>query len=129
MRVHDREQSILYDDGERRARVRSLGEQADDTTAGTCGRTAGAPGLLCDRPVPADPGRASVGAGFGLTDRQSEVLRLLACGLTNGEIARELFISVKTASVHVSAILRKLGVTSRIQASTLANGILGDDRD
>lgn len=108
---------------------RSAREIGAEPLARDIGDFAGRAGIALDRPVPADPGRASVDAGFGLTDRQSEVLRLLARGLTNGEIARELFISVKTASVHVSAILRKLGVTSRIQASTMANGILGDDRD
>jgi DNA-binding CsgD family transcriptional regulator/tetratricopeptide (TPR) repeat protein len=59
-------------------------------------------------------------ARFGLTGRERQVLELLAQGLSNGEIARELFISPKTASVHVSAILYKLGVTSRIQAAAIA---------
>jgi DNA-binding CsgD family transcriptional regulator len=58
---------------------------------------------------------------YGLTRREKEVLALLARGLSNGEIARELFISPKTASVHVSAILRKLGVTSRIHAAAIAH--------
>jgi DNA-binding NarL/FixJ family response regulator len=45
------------------------------------------------------------------------VLRLVAAGRSNREIASELFISVKTASVHVSNILGKLGVTSRGEAA------------
>jgi DNA-binding NarL/FixJ family response regulator len=49
------------------------------------------------------------------------VLRLLAAGRSNPEIARELFISVKTASVHVSNILRKLNVTSRGEAAAAAH--------
>jgi DNA-binding CsgD family transcriptional regulator/tetratricopeptide (TPR) repeat protein len=67
-------------------------------------------------------------ARFGLTQRESQVLALLAHGLTNGEIARELFISTKTASVHVSAILRKLGVTSRIQAAAIAQRGAAEER-
>ncbi|MPZ86256.1 MAG: hypothetical protein GEV28_40155 [Actinophytocola sp.] len=57
---------------------------------------------------------------LGLTAREAEVLDLLGRGLTNPEIAGELFISTKTASVHVSNILRKLGLKSRIQAAALA---------
>lgn len=49
------------------------------------------------------------------------MLRLLAAGRSNPEIARELFISVKTASVHVSNILRKLKVTSRGEAAAAAH--------
>ena len=48
------------------------------------------------------------------------MLDLLARGRTNGQIAAELFISTKTASVHVSNILRKLGVTNRIEAAHIA---------
>ena len=66
---------------------------------------------LPDQP-PEDP--------LGLTAREAEVLDLLGRGLTNPEIAGELFISTKTASVHVSNILRKLGLKSRIQAAALA---------
>jgi DNA-binding NarL/FixJ family response regulator len=52
----------------------------------------------------------------GLTRRQAEVLALLAKGMTDAAIARELFISARTASHHVSAILRKLGVANRGEA-------------
>jgi DNA-binding NarL/FixJ family response regulator len=48
------------------------------------------------------------------------VLRLLALGKTNPEIAAALFISTKTASVHVTHILRKLNVGTRVQAATVA---------
>lgn len=54
-----------------------------------------------------------------LTDREREVLALVACGRTNGEIADELVISTKTASVHVSNILTKLAVTSRYAAAAI----------
>jgi DNA-binding CsgD family transcriptional regulator len=56
----------------------------------------------------------------GLTARESEVLRLVAAGRSNPEIAAELFISAKTASVHVSNILAKLGVSSRGEAAAAA---------
>lgn len=62
-------------------------------------------------------------AGFGLTAREEEVLALLADGLSNREIGERLFINTKTASVHVSNILAKLGVGSRVQAATLATRV------
>ena len=49
------------------------------------------------------------------------MLLLLAAGRSNPEIAQELFISPKTASVHVSNILAKLGLSSRVQAATLVH--------
>jgi DNA-binding CsgD family transcriptional regulator/tetratricopeptide (TPR) repeat protein len=66
------------------------------------------------------PGPEPDHAGVGLTPREREVLGLLGNGLSNAQIARTLYISEKTASVHVSNILRKLGVTSRVQAATTA---------
>jgi DNA-binding CsgD family transcriptional regulator len=56
----------------------------------------------------------------GLTPREIEVLRLVAAGNSNGEIGSALFISTKTASVHVSNILAKLGVSGRGEAAALA---------
>lgn len=58
---------------------------------------------------------------LGLTDREVSVLRLLADGRTNKEIADQLFISAKTASVHVSNILRKLGASTRVEAAAIAH--------
>jgi two-component system, NarL family, response regulator LiaR len=55
-----------------------------------------------------------------LTERETEVLRLLAQGKANKEIARSLSISEKTVKVHVSNILSKLGVQSRTQATLYA---------
>jgi DNA-binding NarL/FixJ family response regulator len=56
-----------------------------------------------------------------LTKREREVLRLLARGLAQGEIARELVISEKTVATHIQHILEKLGVHSRAQAVALAH--------
>ncbi len=58
---------------------------------------------------------------LGLTAREAEVLRLVADGRSNSQIAETLFISRKTASVHVSNILAKLGVSSRVEAAALAH--------
>ena len=57
---------------------------------------------------------------LGLTERELEVLAYVAAGRSNREIGEALFISAKTASVHISSILRKLGVSSRVQAATAA---------
>jgi DNA-binding NarL/FixJ family response regulator len=57
---------------------------------------------------------------LGLTPREAEVLSLVAVGRTNREIATALYVSEKTASVHVSNILRKLGVTTRVEAAAVA---------
>jgi DNA-binding CsgD family transcriptional regulator len=60
-------------------------------------------------------------APFRLTEREREVLALVAAGRSNGQIATELFISPKTASVHVSNILAKLGVGGRVEAAGVAH--------
>jgi DNA-binding CsgD family transcriptional regulator/tetratricopeptide (TPR) repeat protein len=67
-------------------------------------------------PAAADPVEA-----LGLTSRERDVLRLVAAGHTNRRIAGELFISPKTASVHVSNILAKLGVSGRGEAAAVAH--------
>ncbi|MFF7638060.1 helix-turn-helix transcriptional regulator [Kitasatospora sp. NPDC008050] len=77
------------------------------------GRPADAPG--------GEGGPAVGAAAFHLTPRETDVLRLLAEGRTNRQIAEELFISPKTASVHVSNILAKLEVSGRGEAAALAH--------
>ena len=67
--------------------------------------------------VPRGPGRATRRHAAGLTPRQAEVLELLEQGLTNAEIAARLVISERTADHHVSAVLAKLGVSSRGEAA------------
>jgi DNA-binding NarL/FixJ family response regulator len=74
--------------------------------------------------------RAPLRAGeqLGLSERELEVLALVADGRSNREIARELFITSKTASAHVSHILTKLGVPNRAGAAAAAHR-LGLTRD
>ena len=90
------------------AQIHALAQRARIPLPGppaTSGETAPSPGA----PAP-----------YGLTERELAVLRLLAEGRTNAQIGAELYISATTARVHVSSILRKLGVTSRVQAAALA---------
>jgi DNA-binding CsgD family transcriptional regulator/tetratricopeptide (TPR) repeat protein len=65
-----------------------------------------------------------------LTPREVEILALVGSGWSNGEIASALYISRKTASVHVSNILGKLGVADRVEAGALAQraGLVGEPR-
>jgi DNA-binding CsgD family transcriptional regulator/tetratricopeptide (TPR) repeat protein len=77
-----------------------------------------------DLSTPAQPAQREQRAAahpFGLTDRELGVLRLLGQGKTNPEIAAALFISPRTAGVHVTHILRKLDATTRVQAATIAD--------
>ncbi len=76
------------------------------------------------------PPRPREPALYGLTDRELTVLRLVAEGLSNAQIGQRLFISDKTASVHITNILRKLGATNRTHAATLAQraGLLEAER-
>jgi DNA-binding CsgD family transcriptional regulator/tetratricopeptide (TPR) repeat protein len=89
-----------------------------DEVNGLCerARLRGAPGgdpVPAPRPASEDP--------FGLTPRERQVLELLAQGATNRQIGAALFMAEKTASVHVSRILAKLGVHTRTQAAAMAH--------
>jgi DNA-binding NarL/FixJ family response regulator len=89
-----------FDEGELLARVRSA---------------------LRHSAVPPSNGSQGAPAAEALTSREREVLKLLARGLTQAEIAQELFISPKTVAGHIQRILTKLGVHSRAQAVALAH--------
>ncbi|MEV0286594.1 AAA family ATPase [Kribbella sp. NPDC050820] len=94
-------------------RVAEANEQA--ALAADVGRELGA------KPLLDEIGGVESGGGAGsLTSRETEVLALLAEGRTNRQLARELYISEKTVSVHVSNILAKLGVRSRTEAAAVA---------
>ena len=102
-----------------RSRAAVLLASAAEITAGlSAAPLAASVTALAERARLAPPTTAPV---LGLTPREAEILALVGQGMTNAEIAAELFISTKTASVHVSNILRKLGVRSRIQAAALAH--------
>ncbi|MEP7022820.1 MAG: AAA family ATPase [Actinomycetota bacterium] len=98
----------------RRARLDTSGAAQTSAHAAAASGQDGRPGT---QPAP--------GLLSGLTVREREVLRLLAAGSSNKEIGSELFIATKTASVHVSNILAKLGAASRTEAAAIAhrNGV------
>jgi DNA-binding CsgD family transcriptional regulator len=79
---------------------------------------AGAPDGQAPAPAGDEQGPA---AALGLTARELEVLALVAEGRSNRQVGEALFISAKTASVHVSNILAKLGVASRVEAAAVAH--------
>jgi DNA-binding CsgD family transcriptional regulator/tetratricopeptide (TPR) repeat protein/CBS domain-containing protein len=81
-----------------------------------------------ERPEPVEPEAEPDRRPAGLSPREIEVLRLVADGRSNGEIGDALFITRKTAGVHVTHILDKLGVANRVEAAMAASrlGLLDD---
>ncbi|OLF13532.1 helix-turn-helix transcriptional regulator [Actinophytocola xanthii] len=118
-----RAEALLLARGSRTAAAEALAEAtttADALGAAPLAELARALAGRARLTMPAAPSPAA-SPDLGLTAREAEIFTMLGRGLTNAEIAQELFISAKTASVHVSNILRKLGVRSRIQAAALAH--------
>jgi DNA-binding CsgD family transcriptional regulator len=72
------------------------------------------------REIPRGPRRATRTNAAGLTARETEILALVAEGLRNADIAKQLFVSQRTVDNHVSAILRKLGAENRVEAAAKA---------
>ncbi len=78
---------------------------------------------------PARAARSDEAENVGLTRREREILQLVAEGLTNGDVARKLWVTEQTVKFHLANIFRKLNVTNRTQASRWAHahGLLGED--
>ena len=110
--------AVLHATGEQ-GEARVLADQARETA-----QRLGAEPLLSElrRMGGAGARRAASGgtAGHALTAREAEILSLVADGRSNGEIGKQLFISTKTVSVHVSNILAKLGASGRTEAAAIA---------
>jgi DNA-binding CsgD family transcriptional regulator len=84
---------------------------------------------LGERGLPRGPRAATRANPAGLTPRELDVLALVAEGLRNAQIAERLFVSEKTVDHHVSAVLRKLGVHSRVEAARTAQQMGIDAKD
>jgi ATP/maltotriose-dependent transcriptional regulator MalT len=93
---------------------------ADRLSAGPLREQIGSLARRARLSLPSEPVGEPAPETLGLTKREAEVLRLVAAGRSNRDIAAELFISAKTASVHVSNILAKLGVRTRVEAAAIA---------
>ena len=107
------------------AALHATGDEAGsrETAAERLGRSrsrSGSAPLLAELDAVHPSAAASGTAETPLTPREVEVLALVAQGLTNGQIGRQLFISTKTVSVHVSNLLAKLGAAGRTEAAAIA---------
>jgi DNA-binding NarL/FixJ family response regulator len=118
---HRAADALLRAKGDRHAAARIAAE------ALATARSLGAAPLAADLEALIRRGRLAAGPvqdqplrRLGLTEREAEVLDLVAEGRTNRQIGDILFISEKTASVHVTNLLRKLGVASRTEAAEMS---------
>jgi DNA-binding CsgD family transcriptional regulator len=119
--LHAAEASMDHGDRDGAAgRLARAAPLADELGAGPLREQIGSLARRARLGLPARPGGQPSGM-LGLTAREAEVLRLVAAGRSNREIAAELFISAKTASVHVSNILAKLNANSRTEAAAIAH--------
>ncbi len=111
-------------------RAYELSEEMQPVRAGVSRIALRAHISLTTRPAPAH-GEPSPDLPVALTQRELEILRHVAAGRSNAQIAHDLFISPKTVSVHVSNLLRKIGVGNRLQAADWAEqvGVLTTTRD
>ena len=104
--------------------LRTAGDPAEAREVGDAAREGarrlGATPLIDQlRAIGSAPARHEAGSDV-LTPREAEILQHVAAGRTNGEIGKQLFISTKTVSVHVSNILGKLGASGRTEAAAIA---------
>jgi DNA-binding NarL/FixJ family response regulator len=75
-------------------------------------------------PVPRGPRPTTRANPHGLTEREWEIARLVALGLSNAEIADRLVVSPKTVGHHVSAVLAKLSVRRRAEVAAALSGVV-----
>jgi DNA-binding CsgD family transcriptional regulator len=102
------------DEGDLRDALAVFGELGAAAAAGWTRRRMRELGI---RTIPRGPRAATRAAPAGLTAREQEVLALISAGLANREISQRLFISERTVQHHVSAVLAKIGVSSRTAAA------------
>ncbi len=119
-------------DGDRAAATEALREAATDADRLGAGLVRGWVEDLSRRarmPLLNEVASGGSDGGLSLTQRERDVLRLVAAGRSNRQIGEELFITAKTASVHVSNILAKLGVSGRGEAAAMAHraGLLEEE--
>ncbi len=90
------------------------------TAAGKTHVDPGVAGKLFSKITQSTPPAADTSIGESLSDRERDVLRLMARGLTNADIAQRLYLSEGTVKNYVSAVFTKLGVSDRTQAAVIA---------